>query len=132
MRITYPTTAHAEATVIRLTLPVDYDDDLAELQGCPGLDARVLVLDLHIDERRVLDWDGTARLIHLKVCDQGRYVLLDESGKELAVIDDWYVPRCVPQEYGDYVVLDVSSDGTLPAWRPSDDQIVACFWPEDD
>lgn len=68
---------------------------------------------------RVLDWPaGTTASVHYKVCDAGRYSLLDAEKSELVTIDG-YVPRIMcPKEhgYGDYVIMDIGADGQIADW----------------
>lgn len=68
---------------------------------------------------RVVDWpEGTTASVHYKVCDAGRYSLLDAAKSELITIDG-YVPRimCPKQHgYGDYVIMDIGADGKIADW----------------
>jgi hypothetical protein len=41
------------------------------------------------------------------------------------------VPGCVPGEYGDYVIMSVAADGKIDGWRPTAEQIVQAFFPEE-
>lgn len=72
---------------------------------------------------RILDWpEGTEADIHYKVCDDGKYWLLDESRNRIAEWKGSYVPNsilCVGDDgYGDYIILTVEGDGKILAWEP--------------
>ena len=57
--------------------------------------------------------------MHYKVCDAGRYTLLDADKADLITIDG-YVPRIMsPKEngYGDYVIMDIGPDGLIADWK---------------
>lgn len=77
---------------------------------CPMID-----LDAGIIE----NWSpGTTADIHYKVCDDGRYSLLDASLNEVAVIDG-YVPGVMCPDadgYGDYIIMEVDGDGAIAGW----------------
>lgn len=73
-----------------------------------------------IDAGTIEDWpEGTTASVHYKVCDAGRYTLLDEKRREIASIDG-YVPAIMSpggQGYGDYIIMAVREDGTIADWR---------------
>jgi hypothetical protein len=75
---------------------------------------------IEIETGVVLDWpQGTTASIHYKVCDAGRYSLLD-ADKAVLIAIDGYVPRIMsPKEngYGDYVIMDIGADGKIADWR---------------
>lgn len=71
-------------------------------------------------EGRFLDWpEGTTAHFHYKVCDTGEY-WIEQEGKRLKW-NGYYVPDdflCVGDSgYGDYIILDVAKDGTIPGWK---------------
>jgi len=75
---------------------------------------------IDIDTGHIVDWpEGTTASVHYKVCDDGRYELLDADCNVLTRIDG-YVPRIMsPKEngYGDYVIMDIEADGKIADWR---------------
>lgn len=124
-----PTTMNAAA--IRLTIPIRYDnDEVAE--DFPGRSGKSITLTIDLDTKKVRDWPkGREESIYLKVCDEGSYWLLDESGEIIASIEEYYAPNpSVPGDYGDYVSLDVGADGTISGWRPTAPDVVESFFPE--
>lgn len=75
---------------------------------------------INIDAGQIVDWpQGTTASVHYKVCDDGRYELLDAGYNVLTAIDG-YVPRIMsPKEsgHGDYVIMDIDADGKIADWR---------------
>ena len=75
---------------------------------------------IDLDVGKIVDWpEGTTASVHYKVCDAGRYTLLDGGKAELVTIDG-YVPRIMcPKEhgYGDYVIMDIGADGKIADWQ---------------
>lgn len=74
---------------------------------------------IEIDTGIIVDWpQGITASVHYKVCDDGRYTLLDADKADLITIDG-YVPRIMsPKEhgYGDYVIMDIGADGKIADW----------------
>lgn len=68
----------------------------------------------------IVDWPiGTTADIHFKVCDNGRYALLDADRSEICAITG-YVPKIMSpggSGYGDYVIMKVGPDGQIENWR---------------
>jgi len=133
MRITAMMPVEMEASAIRCMVPIRYDDDLEEqVKGTAWerfLTGRTLEFDLDLDTGAVRGWpEGQAARLHTKPCDEGSYYLLGADGERLAAIEQYYVPSCVPGEYGDYFVADVGGDGRVSGWRPSPGTVARCFW----
>ncbi len=59
-----------------------------------------------------------------KLVDTGVYTLFTEDGV-ITIVDD-YVPDCIPNEYGDYIDLDVK-DGKVINWTSTTEEIIAEF-----
>jgi len=78
---------------------------------CPVID---------IEAGTILDWPaGTTASTHYKVCDDGRYSLLDENKTEVVTIDG-YVPKIMcpgGSGYGDYVIMKIGPDGKIDGWH---------------
>jgi len=70
---------------------------------------------------QIKDWpEGKTAKIHYKVCDDGRYALLDASGAEVASITG-YVPKIMcpgGSGYGDYVIMNIDGSGKIEGWHP--------------
>lgn len=83
---------------------------------CPTIDLRT---------GKVVGWpEGTTADIHYKVCDAGRYWLLNEAGERIAERDG-YVPGqylCHGDNgYGDYIIMSINSDGSIVNYDPPRD-----------
>lgn len=133
MEIHYPSTETAQARSIRITVPIRHEETLEDLgEDFPGLTGRVLDLELGLDGH-VVGWPaGRTGDVHIKAVDTGIYRLVNDEGFEIARLVDEYVPSCLPQEYGDYLVFKIAEDGRVVGWEPSADAIVASFWPADE
>lgn len=93
------------------------DDDAPTIPFASG-DTWAPLID--IDAGKIVDWpEGTTASVHYKVCDAGRYSLLDENMQELVSIDGYVPPIMWPKEhgYGDYVIMDIGADGKIANWR---------------
>lgn len=116
------------ATHIETEAGVRYWED-AEVNGVededgtliPGRRGDAWCVKINLAEGRVEDWpsDTTAR-IHYKVCDDGRYWLLDRAGKRIAEREG-YVPGAFlchgDNGYGDYIILNVDGAGKIADYR---------------
>jgi len=95
------------------------EDEHGDLIPCRGGDAWCPVIDL--ETGTIMDWPaGTVASVHYKVCDDGRYTLLDEDRSPVAEIDG-YVPKIMcpgGAGYGDYVIMSVGGDGMITNWHP--------------
>lgn len=80
---------------------------------------------IDIETGVIVDWPkGTIADIHYKVCDDGKYTVLDESGKEI-VTKECYVPDILCPEgewYGDYIIMNVDENGLIAKWDSSEIQ----------
>lgn len=128
MIIEMPTIKAVNVTHVRVSLPVRYgEEDIPNDAPMRSGDTWNAVID--IDTGQILDYPkGGALDLSMKVCDSGLYALLCPDGETLAEIQD-YVPHCViPGEYGDYVELNVDSEGVIQNWTSNPD--VSDFFPE--
>jgi len=89
---------------------------------------------IDIDQGVVIHWPiGTTARIHYKVCDDGSYYLLTESGSIVLSIEEYYVPEIAcPEErgYGDYIIMNVDESGKISNW-PSN-PCIEDFLPQED
>lgn len=78
---------------------------------CPVIDLTSGVIE---------DWpEGTTADVHYKVCDDGKYQLLDAEKNVVREIEG-YVPKIMApggNGYGDYVVMTIGPDGKIVGWR---------------
>ena len=77
-------------------------------------------LDIDLSTGKIKDWpEGTTASVHYKVCDDGRYQLLDEEDNVVADVFD-YVPDMLSPKgsgYGDYVIMDIDASGKIKGWK---------------
>ncbi len=66
----------------------------------------------------IIDWpQGRTADVHMKVCDEGSYYLLDAKKNVVASIEQDYVPNgIVPGSYGDYIEMTILEDGRIKEW----------------
>lgn len=127
MTITILRPVELEVDAVRVTAPIRYEEDQAELAGKPGVSGNCLSLVLDLDRLAVRDWPAGETLdLHLKVVDQGTYELL-RGDEVVATKAEEYVPRCLPQQYGDYLVMHVGEDGSIRDWNPHPGEVAECF-----
>lgn len=127
--ITIPVTRTVEVPVsfLKAECCVRYWED-AEINGVADEDGTLTPLRegndwaplIELATGKVVGWpEGTTASIHFKVCDAGRYSLLDSALNPVLVLDG-YVPRIMcPKEsgYGDYVIMDIDASGQIDGWR---------------
>ena len=97
------------------------NDEDGTLIPCRVGDCWSPIIDL--ETGKIEGWpEGTTADLHYKVCDAGRYALLDKSRAEVKAIAG-YVPSVMcPEEggYGDYIIMHIGPDGTIENFDPSD------------
>lgn len=131
MKAKIPTTIEVNITHILLELAIRYGDEEMP-NDFPLREGDLWKAKVEIDTGRILDWPaGRSADLHLKVCDEGTYTLLDENGKLLAKLENEYVPHgVVPGSYGDYVEFTINEDGIITNWRKKPD--VSDFFTKED
>jgi len=79
---------------------------------CPTIDLRT---------GKVVGWpEGTTADIHYKVCDDGRYWLLNEAGERIAERDGYVPGRYLchgDNGYGDYIIMKIDGSGAIAEYR---------------
>jgi hypothetical protein len=122
-------TRRAPVRYLRAECAVRYWED-AKVNGVEDTDGKLIPLrngedwDVTIDlaTGKIEGWpQGTTADIHYKVCDAGRYSLLDADRNVVRSIDG-YVPKIMApgdedHGFGDYVIMKVSEDGTIDKWK---------------
>lgn len=83
---------------------------------------------IDVNTGNIVNWEkGVKAIVHYKVCDDGKYSLLDKNRKEIISIDS-YVPEvlCPNNEgHGDYIIMIVDQDGFIKDWHCSKDDLIA-------
>ncbi len=77
---------------------------------------------INLDDGKILNWkQGVSASVHYKVCDAGKYSLMNK----IAIVvqkKDVYVPKmlCPKEEgYGDYIIMDIDDNGFIQKWKVS-------------
>jgi hypothetical protein len=117
-------------THVRVEIAVRYDEEDIP-NDFPLRDGDMWNATIEIDTGKILNWPvGKSGDMHMKVCDEGSYFLLNEKGETIVSIEEDYVPnRLIPGEYGDYVELKINEEGIITNWPKSPS--VEDFFPED-
>nr|DAP10544.1 MAG TPA: hypothetical protein [Caudoviricetes sp.] len=122
-----------ELEIHTVKIEVELHDDVSEsLAKHLFNDDGKLDLLIEVDTGKVVSWQGSEPVnIHDKVRDNGVYTLFGSDGLEVVKIDNYSVPNnLIPGDYGDYINLEINSDGFVTNWPkyPS----VLEFFPEKD
>lgn len=127
MKFTVKKPCEIEVSAVRVSLHVRYEEEDIP-NDFPLRTGDMWNATIYIDSGRIKEWprpqSGT---LHMKVCDEGTYTLLGPDGKEIATIEQNYVPHgVIPGKYGDYVDLKINSFGTITNW-PQNPDVSAFF-----
>lgn len=76
---------------------------------------RVFDITIDLKAKKVLNWKYKEDFyLCIKAVDGGSYYLLDKNKEVIAKLEREYVPNeCLPGEYGDYLELEVTTDGHI-------------------
>lgn len=86
---------------------------------------------IDIDNATIVDWPiGDEFKLHMKVCDQGTYTLLDSDENEVVQIDGYVPHGLIPGSYGDYIEMDIDGYGKILNFPSSPN--VDDFYEDDD
>lgn len=120
-------TKNVEVKFLKVEAHVRYWED-ASVNGVDDTDGDAIpcregdnwcpVID--IDSGTIQSWPtGFTAKVHYKVCDEGRYTLLDAAEKPIKTIDGYVPPILAPAggSYGDYIILDINGGGEIYGWR---------------
>ena len=77
---------------------------------------------IRLSDGLILRWpEGTTAIVHYKICDQGKYWLLDDQLQRVANWRGNYVPiEFLSQGINgdsDYIVLSIGPDGHIQNWE---------------
>ncbi len=115
------------ARFINMAFPCDDDSvenmNTSNAKGIPFIDLEKKEWNITIDliEHTVVDYPMGLPAIRVwsKVCDQGKYRLLDKDMRLVSEIRRGYVPNGVipPKDgCGDYIDFTINPDGTIDNW----------------
>ncbi len=134
MQFTAKRPTQIEVATIKMVLPVRYEEEDIP-NDFPGRDGDVLTISVNADTGIIKGWPaGREESVHMKVVDGGCYYLYDDKGVEIAALEQEYVPRCIPGEYGDYVIFTIGGDGKIAEWASkfTSDRVGDCFFDRDE
>ena len=130
MKIEVTKKIEVEVTTLKVKAGVRYwedsfvngeEDTEGKLIPCREDDYWCPIID--IETGVITNWQkGTKAEIYYKVCDDGTYILHDESGNEVCR-KEGYVPDFLNTKElgdGDYIVMDIDEDGQIQDWDNSD------------
>ena len=116
-----------EAKYLKAELGVRYWED-ATVNGVSDEDGELIPFrhgeawcpTIDLDAGIIVDWpDGVTADIHYKVCDDGKYAILDSEGRTLKEYEGYVPSMLSPKEsgHGDYVIMDVGPDGKIDKFK---------------
>lgn len=107
------------------------EEDCVFNKSTPMLKDGIFSITYDIETGVVDDWPKNESFeCYEKVTDGGCYYLLNSEGVEIASIVEDYVPDCVNNKWGDYVIIKINGDGVLENIRPANS--VLCFFNSDE
>jgi hypothetical protein len=117
MKIQIPVMTEKTIATIRVSVPVNYDEDDMP-NNYPHRKGNVWAIDIDAVDGQIRGWPPGVAPLHLsmKVVDEGSYEVLDENGGTILKVDQNYVPDWIPGEYGDYIDFKISSGGRIENW----------------
>lgn len=118
MKTTVKTEVEIVVHTIEVILPIRYGtEDISDDFPLRNGDTWRAVIE--VDTGKIRDWpcDGIARELHMKVVDEGTYILRTPTGLEIKRREDDYVPDIIPGSYGDYVELSIDDNGVITNWN---------------
>lgn len=82
---------------------------------------------IKIGVRKTVEVQAKTLRIHCKVVDNFQACILDQDGVEIGGQEDGYVPDFMPEEHGDYLILNIDLEtGQVTNWtKPTAEQIAA-------
>ena len=127
MKIKLKTTIEFDIKYLQVEAGVRYWED-SELNGISDEEGLMPCKDgeywkplIDIENGIIVNWEnGNKAEIHYKVCDDGKYSLLDKEKKIVTELQGIYVPKILcPKEngYGDYIIMDINEYGVITDWE---------------
>lgn len=84
------------------------------------------VIKIDIDNGQIINWEkGITASTHYKVCDNGKYQLLNSEDKIIKEVNS-YVPDILSIDdrgFGDYIEITINEDGFIEDWECNQDLI---------
>lgn len=134
MKLIVSKPTEVEATAVSISVPVRYEEEDIP-NDFPLRKGDLWICTIHLESGKILEWpsDAGEKELHMKVCDEGCYYLIDGSGKTVASRVQEYVPGFFPGDhYGDYVIFNIGADGVIQDWDADAKEVKDYFWPKED
>ena len=119
-----------DLSFVRIQVPVRFrDEDIP--YDFPNRKNDWLDLTINADTGEILDFPKNFSYnVNMKVVDEGTYTLLDQNKNEIAKIEQDYVPKVIPGEWGDYINL-IIENGYVKNWKKINEHHVRDFFIKD-
>ncbi len=131
MKVTVKRPVEIDVKFLRIEAAVRYEEEDIP-NDFPFRTGDVWDVLVDIETGIIVDWpQGRAADVHMKVCDEGSYHLLDANKVVHASIEQDYVPNgVIPGSYGDYIEMTILEDGRIKEWPKKPD--LEAFFRDDD
>lgn len=130
MKLTLKIEKEFDVKELHVEAGVRYWED-AEVNGVEDTDGDLIPCREGDDWKPIIDvetgiiknWaQGTTADIHYKVCDDGKYTLIDEKGEAIKTVDGYVIDLAIGRSgYGDYIIMEVDEAGKIKDWNPTFD-----------
>jgi oxalate decarboxylase/phosphoglucose isomerase-like protein (cupin superfamily) len=128
MKFTVTKPVEIDITHVLIVAPINYEEEEMP-NDFPLRENNFWRALVEIETGRILHWPatGAGHEVYLTVKDTGTYTLLGPDGKEVAKIEQDYVPHgVVPGKYGDVINLTINTEGVITNW-PKRPKVSAFF-----
>lgn len=112
---------------------VNGEDDI-DIEGCEDAKPKMPLAqkisgewfwmpEIEIETGRILNWpEGTTASIHYKVCDEFGCTVYDVDNEVVKDYEGYVESFMCPKQagYGDYIIMDIDSDGFIDGWSKWD------------
>ena len=116
MHITKLVRQKFEVATVEVDVPVRYEDEDIPFDA-PMRTGNQWTVTIDANTGIIANWpQGKTLDVHMKVVDEGNYYVKGPQGEIIVSCEEDYVPRWVPGEYGDYVVMTIDERGHIKEW----------------
>ena len=102
---------------VDLEVAVRYEEEDMPIDF-PGREGDLWCARITVDTGMIEGWpEGLEADLHMKICDEGTYRIIDDKGEIIASIENDYVPNSlIPGSYGDYIEMKIDGTGRITNW----------------
>lgn len=117
MKVKVKREVEIEIAFVRMSVAVRYEEEDMP-NDFPFRNGDIWDVTINIETGVIEGWPaGVQHELHMKVCDEGSYWLLDPERNVVASIEDDYVPNdLIPGSYGDYIEVQIDETGKITNW----------------